>query len=403
MSNYASGTRLADLKLVDAPVSNGGAATEEALPSPPSAPPTPHDSREGPQRFLAEATLEFETGHIEQPLWAQAMEKAAGDPAEAKTVYLRARATALQVEKRERRAARSMRRAQASIDEKGQRVDSSDKKVRAVNAAAPSAAPTRRGVALIGAALGSLAIAGALIALHPWDASQGRPDTGRADASAVAPTPSRTTKAVAASGTAVVRRETSGEDLGAKVRELRAAGNWNVLVLYAAEWTRKQPANPEAWKELGRGYLAMRQYRDALDALTKAAQLGPSDFQTWQDLGRVNVELYDAEAALPAFARAVQLNERDVTSLVSIGMLQEQLGHLSDARTAFAAALVISPGDGEALCGAEAVARKEGRLKDADALRRNIDADGRRCRTPDASESTVAVAPVVKKTPARSR
>ena len=49
----------------------------------------------------------------------------------------------------------------------------------------------------------------------------------------------------------------------AKVQELMGAGNWNVLVLHAAEWTRKDPTYADAWKYLAVGYANMRQHDDA--------------------------------------------------------------------------------------------------------------------------------------------
>ena len=81
------------------------------------------------------------------------------------------------------------------------------------------------------------------------------------------------------------------EDFARKIQEFKDAGNWNVLVLYAVEWTRKEPANPDAWREFGGGYLRMRQYDDALEATRKAVQMSPNDAQLWQNLGQINVAL----------------------------------------------------------------------------------------------------------------
>ena len=61
------------------------------------------------------------------------------------------------------------------------------------------------------------------------------------------------------------RVSASGDDFSRKVSELKAAGNWNVLVLYAVEWARKAPANAEAWNELSLGYAKLRQFNDALE------------------------------------------------------------------------------------------------------------------------------------------
>lgn len=389
MRTYASGAKLSELSLVDEPVNEADKAPTPPTPitagavSPPAGPGKSADARD---RFLADATVELVRGHVEQSLWERAIEIAAGDVAKAKGVYLRARATALRIEQRERQGTRTSRRAPATTHTEGHRAASaSATPAAAAGEPRPSSPFKRRRVPLVAGALATVAVIAVLIATQPWGGSP----KGRevAPAPAAAPIPSQPMKPASP---VPVRQEISGEDLSAKVRDLREAGNWNVLVLYATEWTRKQPGNPEAWRELGQGYLRLRQYREALDATTRATQLAPSDQRAWQDLGQVNVELGDSDAALVAFARAVELNERDVASLVSIGALQDERGHLPEARTAFANALAISPGDVEALCGAEAVARKEGRAKDSEALRRSIVAAGRACRAVDGSEGAAA-------------
>src|SRR5437763_6330735 len=78
--------------------------------TPPEIPPTGFD------RFLIAATKEFEAGIVEQPLWVRALAQASGDRTRGTQGYLRARATALRVQKREKRQERSARRARALGD-----------------------------------------------------------------------------------------------------------------------------------------------------------------------------------------------------------------------------------------------------------------------------------------------
>jgi cytochrome c-type biogenesis protein CcmH/NrfG len=111
------------------------------------------------------------------------------------------------------------------------------------------------------------------------------------------------------------------------VQALEKGGNWDLLVIHAAEWTRKQPSNAEAWKQLSQGYLKLRQFGEALDAATKAVQLSPENFLVWQNLGQVNLALQRPAEALLAFQRAGALNDQDVVSLVQEGKLNIQLGH----------------------------------------------------------------------------
>ena len=73
----------------------------------------------------------------------------------------------------------------------------------------------------------------------------------------------------ASAATAMPQVDASAER-EAKVQELLHAGNWNVLVLHAAEWTRKQPENANAWKHLSVGYANLGQTADALAAMYRA-------------------------------------------------------------------------------------------------------------------------------------
>jgi tetratricopeptide (TPR) repeat protein len=177
-----------------------------------------------------------------------------------------------------------------------------------------------------------------------------------------------------------------------KVQELKDAGNWNVLVLFASEWTRKKPDNATAWKELSLGYSIMRQHRDALEAGNKAAQLAPDDPQAWRNLGQVNIDLNEPEAALKAFERAVALDELDVHSLLEVGALGTQLNQLPKARAAYERALALNPNDAEALCGMALLAQRQARGMDADAAAKQMRGADRNCRDATGS-AAVAVAP----------
>jgi hypothetical protein len=55
-------------------------------------------------RFLARAAAEYRAGRIDQPLWTHVLAQAGGDEKAARSAYLRARATAIQVADRNRAA-----------------------------------------------------------------------------------------------------------------------------------------------------------------------------------------------------------------------------------------------------------------------------------------------------------
>ena len=247
-----------------------------------------------------------------------------------------------------------------------------------------------RRLILIGGALGSLVLLAGLITIFSSRAPAPQPNLSQAAPTTSRPTP--LTPASAAAGVAAPLREVPSEDYVAKVQALKSADNWNLLVIYAAEWTRKQPSNPEAWQELSAGYLKLHQLRDALDAANKAVQVAPDGFLGWQNLGLVNLTLERPSDALGAFQKAVALNDKDVTSLVQIGTLNAQLGRLPEARIAFANALVSSPENVDALCGGLAVAQREGRAQDAQAMSGQLNALYASCPDPSPAPSVRVVA-----------
>jgi Flp pilus assembly protein TadD len=258
----------------------------------------------------------------------------------------------------------------------------------------PGKGPNRRRMFVIAGVLGSIVVIGGLIAVLPdSDAAQQHNVAKPAAPVNVSgrSIPSGQTS-VATNADKQAREDTSGEDLVARVQALEKAGNWNLLVIYATELTRKQPGNAEAWKQLSQGYLKLRQFGEALDAATKAVQLSPENFLVWQSLGEVNLALQRPAEALLAFQRAAALNDQDVVSLVQEGKLNIQLGRLPDARIAFAKALAVNPEDVQALCGAASLAQKDGRVKDADAMTHQVAPLDGRCRDASAGESVRVVA-----------
>jgi tetratricopeptide (TPR) repeat protein len=345
-------------------------------------------------KFLLAAAKEYDAGIVDQPLWKRAVVQAGDDRTLATQTYLRARATALRVQKREKRQERSARRTRA-MNELGSPGDA---------VAAPRDTPAQRGGALrsgarpargrhvvwIGGAIASLFALAMFVTV--------RSESGAAAQQQVAAKPLPTVRVAAkTSGSSGMpaevkpARDIALDDLIGKIETLKGAGNWNVVVVYAGEWIRKEPDNPRAWQEVSNGYVHLGQYRDALDAATRLVQLMPEDAAAWQNLGQIHVALKQPVDALAAFEQAVARNERDGESIVQMGLANTQLGRFDDARLAFARAFALNPQDVDALCGAASLAQREGRAKDAEAFMRQVASLDRRCRDANPGQ-TVRVA-----------
>ncbi len=421
MKEYAPGIEPAELSLVDVPAPSAAAAKALASPAPaatdPACPSTPTGWEDparapvatGADRYLTKAINEHAEGHIDQTLWARAVAQAGGDNRQAQSIYVRSRATALRVTKRENKAARYARVVEtlSNAPEPGFGLPAPGEGTTTAAAGSDNAGPgiskrNRRRAMVAAGVFGSLVVvAGLVVALS--ESEPVRQDTAanrapRFNVFARSMPSTQTMPATTSTGSAVG----FGEDLVGKVRALKKDGNWNLVVLYAVEWTRKQPGNADAWKELSQGYIKLRQYGEAQDAATKAVQLAPDDFLQWQNLGQINLAISAPAEALKAFHQAAVLNDHDVVSLVQAGILNAQLGHLPEAGTAFAKALTVIPQDVQALCGAASVAQREGRVQDAQAMIRQLTSLGERCNDPGGVASVRVAAgesPRVKTTP----
>ena len=390
MTNYASGTQAAELSLVDAPASPGdapGVTSDRSLELRPAGVSTPSGGEQSVADILAPAlTL------IDMPM-----------PPEEAPSYSHPDAIAPSGAKPAQHTASSARRAHGSHG-------TADAVTHAATRGGRTSRQTgrtqrnqsnRKKLTLVAGVLGSLvAVAVGVVAMRSESVPAQQFNVAKAAPRAVTSGPSTSSGhagASAADARGPLVAEGAGEDFASKqdfagkLPALKTAGNWNVLVLYAGEWTRAQPGNADAWRELSMGYVKLRQLRDALDAANKVIQLAPDSFLAWQNLGKVNLALQEPAAALAAFERAATLNDQDVVSLVQAGMLDARLGRLPEAKLAFAKALALSPEDVGALCGSASIAQKEGRLKDAEAMAQQLKSLDGICRDPTSGESVQVV------------
>jgi len=306
-------------------------------------------------RFLREATLQYQEGHVDAPLWDRALAQANGDKERAAALYIERRAIALRMLERERRArphggeshAARPPGAAAGLPASGDVDDWRHP---------PAESPLIRFRIPIIAAGGlvPLLVAGWFVIGHyasrsaePATPAVPAPATARGKAPAAAKPAAPAAPAAAPAAPATGRASAA---LMQKIDELREAKNWNLLVLYLVEWTRQEPRSVDAWNQLRAGYVTLRQYEDALTAAKKAAELKPDDATMRARIGDVHAYRDDPAAALAAYEEAASRDPADADSRIRIGLLHAQLGRSVEAKSALDGALAIVPGDPLALC-----------------------------------------------------
>ena len=335
-------------------------------------------------KYLAAATSEYEQGEIDQPLWDRALAQANGDRESAVPHYLRARATALRVRKRDLRTEKRTRASHVTDNAPSGsahpastgRSKAGDGKRRSVKfnasygiALVATCAAIVWGAMLLYVSLGRTAPQETAVAASVVPANRSEPSV-RTDTSA------RAVKSASDSG---AQKRPSAE-LIARIDELRLADNWNVLVLYATEWTRLEPGNAAAWNQLSLGYEKLRQYDDAYAAATKAVSLAPKEPLYWRNLGDLDRELNLPDEALRAYGEASALNDKDIHSLVQLGMLNLRLARMPEARLALDKALAANPDDPEVVCLKAVVARPPTAAKELPAAAKHLETFTGSCR-----------------------
>jgi Tfp pilus assembly protein PilF len=320
-------------------------------------------------RFVTQATRELQDGNLDQRLWARVLLVSGDDQSQARTAYIRARATVLRLAARDQRAPAEATPSPA--------------------AATGTPSPTRRTGRMpyadrprlirIAIAATVLGVVGALGWMTlgsddpPPSVARTAPRVTPAATSSI-PTPAQDVAAQERAAAAAVTAE-----LEARVKSLRDARNWNVMVLNAVEWTRKQPDNATAWSLLATGYLNLGQLPDARDAADAAVKRAPDDPRVWRDLAAIDVAMSEPARALTSYAKATTLDAQDYDSFIQAGTLETQLARFADARVDFDKALALRADDDAALCGLATVARQQGRPADADALQKRVKGAGRNC------------------------
>jgi tetratricopeptide (TPR) repeat protein len=304
---------------------------------------------------LAQATREHARGVVDPALWERAVSLASGDEGAAVGPYLRARATMLKLAQQRRTSARR-----------------APPQPNATNPGTESPPPVATTRSVLGLRPRAMLLVGAcgvvaVLAVATWMwLTPDAPPVAAAPVKAAAKPQAPVTAPVAA-----MPANTSA-DFAAKIEELRNAGNWNVLVLHAAEWTRKDPGNAAAWAALGAGYAKLGQIDESFEAAKRAVALDGSNPAHLRRLADTYVELDRPADALIHVEKLVALDERDADALAQAGTLYLALGRLPDARNAFDRALGLDPSNRVSSCGAIEVARRQGRTKDADMLAKSL-------------------------------
>ncbi|MBS0319138.1 MAG: tetratricopeptide repeat protein [Proteobacteria bacterium] len=356
----ATHARAAPADKAAGPITRAGAPTgitveeDTSRPIVGAMPPLPTDLPESQDPHFVNAVSEYRNGVVDRMLWQKALAQNGGDAAAALPLYLRNRAIALRMLRRDSAggAARSAPPAARSPAR-----PPSQKAASEVLFNPPEAPRSASRMPLIAAVAGAVVVVAGVVGYFMMSGGQ-----GDASLNSAVPVKARAAPAPAAP----VEAETKGKvdpaavaQLRDKVAGLKAQRNWNVFTLYASEWTRLEPNNPVAWNQLSLGYQALHQWEDAIETAQKAATMAGTDGALWRDVGTILLQQNRYDAAREAFARAAEINGSDTVSLVRMGVIDVAYSRYADAKTVLDRALLANPVDLNVQCLKGLIAKRQ--------------------------------------------
>jgi Flp pilus assembly protein TadD/peroxiredoxin len=108
------------------------------------------------------------------------------------------------------------------------------------------------------------------------------------------------------------------------------------------------PANSDAYYNLGTLYLRKGMLAQAREALETTVHLKPVYPNAWNNLGMIAAEQGRSDEAIQNFRRAVQQDPADAVALQNLGSLLRRLGKQDQAEAALRQAVKVAPNDPEA-------------------------------------------------------
>ncbi|MDH3475111.1 MAG: c-type cytochrome biogenesis protein CcmI [Rhodospirillales bacterium] len=126
------------------------------------------------------------------------------------------------------------------------------------------------------------------------------------------------------------------------------AGDLPELVAQLARRMAENPGDSRGWRLLGRSYMQLGRYRDAVQALRQAIAQGDDSAGMWADLGEALIGAAEgvvAPEAEQAFASALERDPTESRSRYYSGLALAQRGQTEQALEAWQALLAESPAD----------------------------------------------------------
>lgn len=141
-------------------------------------------------------------------------------------------------------------------------------------------------------------------------------------------------------------------------------GEYNKAIELFEEMTANYPKMSSAWASLALAYSDAQRWQDAIHAATKATEISP-DLNLSAIVGRSYLNLKDYTNALPHLKRAAESEPDDASNWLAFGRCLNELEKLDDALAALTKSTEINPRDGQVWVELSSLHLKQGDSKNA--------------------------------------
>lgn len=114
------------------------------------------------------------------------------------------------------------------------------------------------------------------------------------------------------------------------------------LLLNALEWGSKEGPDAEVLEALGVCYNVSRDYDAAVESLTKAVKMKPSNHQLWNKLGATLANSERSEEAMPAYHEAIKLKPRYARAWLNMAISHSNLQNYDEAARCYLQTLSLN-------------------------------------------------------------
>ena len=136
------------------------------------------------------------------------------------------------------------------------------------------------------------------------------------------------------------------EPSSATLQELIAlfnSGQWSLLETRALDVAARFPGHPFGWKILGTMLGATGRFAGAVDALSRATSLSPSDAMAHSNLGNALAGLGRLNEAEASYRRAFAADANYAEAHNNLGNVLKDLGRLDEAESSYRRAIALRP------------------------------------------------------------